>query len=72
MNESSAPASTRPGCVRQVNGVEVGITVDVGVGLGICETLNGSGVEVEIDGFDGKQAVMIARSVSSVASNFVA
>src|SRR6266536_97138 len=72
LNESSAPSSTRPGSVRQANGVDVGVNVSVGVGLGVCEAVGGMGGEVGIGGFAGKQAVMAARSVSSVASSFVA
>jgi len=57
--------------VRQVSGVEVGISVIVGVGLGVCEAFGGRDVEVGIGGIEGKQAVMTVRSVSSVASSFV-
>jgi hypothetical protein len=45
-------------------GIKVGVDVGIG-GIGVC-------VAVGRGGFDGAQAVMVARSVSSVEINFVA
>jgi hypothetical protein len=72
LNSSNAPSSTRPGKVRQVNGVELGITVNVGITQGVGEATGGRGVNVVIGGLAGEQAVMITRSVSSVDISFVA
>ena len=70
LNSSSEPSSTRPGSVRQVNGVEVGIIAKVGNGVGELVG-RGEGVEVGITGVEGVQAVSVARSVSSNAIRFV-
>ena len=67
--ELIAPSSTRPGSVRQVNGVAVGDAASVGVtGFGVEEAVGeGTGVEVGIGWVEGEQAVKIARSMSNVA-----
>ena len=67
---SSRPRSTCPGCVRQVNGVGVGVCVGgdgVKVNAGSGVKVGGIGIGVEKDGSDGEQAKSpTARSESSV------
>ena len=52
--ESSSPLSTRPGWVRQVNGMAVGMRVDVAVGAMVA--VGGLSVGVGIGWFDEEQA----------------
>ncbi len=59
--------STRPGCVRHVNGVEVGTGEGVRVGVEV----GGSGVCVGSGWFDGEQALTRKRSVKSIAVRFI-
>ena len=72
--ESRLPSSTRPGLVRQARGVlvEVGAGEGVRVRGGVWEAVNGKGVKVGDDWFDGAQAVIAVRSVNSVVNSFVA
>jgi hypothetical protein len=58
--------------VRQVNGVDEGITLKVGSGLGVGEAIGGVEVKMVIGWFDGEQAVIVTRSASSSAICFVA
>jgi hypothetical protein len=52
--------------------VIVNVGAGEGVRVGIRVEVSGIGVEVGRGGFDGAQAVIVARSVSSVEINFVA
>ena len=71
--DSSLPNSTRPGWVRQVSCVGIGVFIETVGAMSIC------GVEVGEKGVgegtgcsDGEQAVMNARSVSRIVIHFAA
>ena len=70
--ESRLPASTRPGFVRQASGVIVKVGTGEGISVGIGIGVSGIGVEVGRGGFDGEQAVIVAKSASSIEIAFVA
>ena len=74
---SSAPDSTRPGWVRQVNGVGAGISVggegvNVFVGSGRGVKVGGFAVSVGKGWLDDAQADGPARSVSRIIVSIVA
>ena len=70
--ESRLPASTRPGFVRQASGVIVNVGTGEGISVGIGVGVSGIGVDIGRGGFDGEQAVIVARSASNVEIAFVA
>ena len=64
--------STRPGWVRHVSGVDVTRIADgVAVGASVGVWVDGTRVRVGVNGLDGEQAVMNARSVRMVVICFV-
>jgi hypothetical protein len=72
---SSSPSSTRPGCVRQVNGVGEGVSVGgkgVRVDAGSKEAMGGKDVSVGKGCSNGEQAHNPVRSVSIIVVHFVA
>ena len=73
--EVSAPDSTRPGWVRQANGVGVNVSVGgngVKVNVGSGMEVGGRGVSVGKGCSDGEQANSVARSASRIIVSFVA
>ena len=75
--EASSPVSTRPGWVRQVSGVDVGISVagrdvSVDIGVGVDVRIGRIWLGVGIGTSDDEQAVMNVSSASSCVIHFVA
>ena len=73
--DSKSPSSMRPGCVRQVNGVGVDVSVggeSVEVDAGMGEDVGCKDVSVGTGLSDGEQAESPIRSVSSNVVSFVA
>jgi hypothetical protein len=58
--------------VRQASGVGVEVGRGEGIGDGLGVEVIRRGVDVGIGWFDGEQAVITVRSVSSIVSSFVA
>ena len=58
--------------MRHARGVDVGTGEGVGVGWAVREAVGGTGLDVGVDWIDGEQAVIPARSVSSISIRFVA